>query len=268
MKKLALLILTNFLLISLSCFADHLIKPGFYLGAGSGWSSFDESFHSDIFRISNIGATDTYDANRNRIVPMAQLGYWSPFCSNWLWGVTGQWKYLGYNTPNVNSSAGQHIPNATFSSINLFGPEVLRDFSSKTNVNHEFMTLFYLGTQINNGYAYFGVGPALLTAKNNIYVTSIHTGATGDYLIASSVSNSKTIWAGAAQIGYNYYLDPTWFLNFNYTFLQSDSVSFNNSANAAILNGAVVAGPNEINFDRGIKVREQGLMLSINKIIC
>ena len=240
------------------------ITSGFYAGIGSGWDHTDETFNSTTRTSTMKTAYDHYTANQNRLAPIAQLGYWAPLHEKWLWGIAAQWNYLGYKTANVNSSRGQYIPNASFSSINIFGPDVLRDFSSQTRANNEVRLLAYFGEQFKNSHAYLGLGPTLFTASNSVYVSSVHVGG-GDTLISSSVKDSQTLWGAAAQLGYNYYLNATYFINFSYTYAQSGTYHFKNSANTALLNGATTQGPTTVNLNRKISLVDQSIMVSINK---
>lgn len=244
------------------------IMEGVYVGMGGSLNTIDENFNSTLITTTRKSGRDHYLTNQFRLAPLAQVGFSHCVFERWLWGVAVQWKYLGYKTINVNSTVGQHLPNASFSSINIFGPEVIRDFTSQTRLNHEVMLLLSAGMQLPNGSAYLGVGPALLTASNKVFVTSVHTpNGTGDHLVSTSVSRSKTLWGGSAQIGYNYFLAPSCFLNLNYTYTQSGKYHFNNSANTATLNGATIAGPTTLHLKRAIKFRAQEIMFSINKVL-
>ncbi len=251
-----------------NAFASGQERHGIYIGAGGAWNSLDEDFHSTLTTSNARSATDHYNASLNRLAPMLQLGYSMPFCRDqWLWGAMAQWKYVGYRTPNEGSSQGQHIPNATFSSINFFGADVHRDFNSESRIDNEFMMLLFLGAQLPNGFVYFGAGPVLFTASNSIYNSSVHEpNGVGDNLVTKSVSNSTTLWGGAAQAGYNYYLDSSWFLSVNYTYARSGTNHFDNSVNAAQYNGSSAPGPVTLNLQRSINVTAQEVMFSINKV--
>lgn len=243
------------------------VSHGFYAGIGASANTVDETFSSTFYSSTSKSAHDAYNVSSNRLSPMLQLGYSAPLQNQWLWGALLQWKYLNYQTANVNSSRGQYLPNPTFSSINFFGGDIHRDFTSRTRVNNEVLLLFYFGMDFMQGYTYIGIGPALLTASNHIYVSSVHTpNAVGDNLISTSVNSNKTMWGGAGQIGYNYYINPCVFFNINYTYLQTASTSFNNTVNADVLNGASVNGPVTLTLNRDIKVITQEVMLSINRV--
>lgn len=129
------------------------------------------------------------------------------------------------------------------------------------------MLLGYFGKQIINGQAYVGLGPVFFTASNSIYVSSVHTpNGVGDHLISTSVISHKTVWGGAAQMGYQYFINPNSFINISYTYLQSRNHHFNNTINAAILNGANDPGPTTLSLNRSIKFSAQEFMLSINQM--
>ena len=271
MKKIMGSVLLSALTLTASAGGPEIpmMLPGIYVGLAGSWTTLDESFHSVFYTSTTDSAWDHYDTSRNRLAPMAQIGYWRPISSSGLWGISAQWKYLGYKTPNVDSNLGQHLTDATFSSINIFGPNVMRDFSSQTRVNHEVMLLAYWGMLFNRSYAYLGLGPAIFTTFNSIFVTAVHVSAPGsrsDNLIPTSVTQSKTIWAGAAQIGYNYYLQPTSFLSFSYTYLQSGTNHFSNLVNTALLNGGGIPGPNTVNISRTMSLTVQEIMFSVNKV--
>jgi outer membrane protein W len=239
---------------------------GFYAGLGASANSINENYSSTIFSSNSRSARDSYNVNSNQLAPMLQIGYRQPLPKNWLWGIVAQWKYLNYRTPNVDSSNGQHIANASFSSINYFGANIERDFASQTKLNNEFLLLFYIGYQMMQGYGYFGLGPAFITATNHVYLNSVHTpNATGDHLITTSVESNKTMCGGAAQLGYNYFITPSWFVNLNYTYLQTTNTGFNNTTNAAIYNGASTTGPTSLTLKRNITFSTQEVMLSVNK---
>lgn len=237
----------------------------FYGGVGFSWNTIDETFDSNLYTNEDRSGQDHYEASVNRFAPAIQLGYRFPFCNDWRAGLLAQWKYLNYKTPNVNSSRGQILPNASFSSINIFGPKIERDFTSITHLNNEVMLLGYLRKQILSGHAYLGLGPVFFTASNTLYVTAVHTpNGVGDHLLSTSVTRHKTLWGGAAQAGYQYCLSPYSFINISYTYLETGRHHFNNSANTAILNGASIPGATTLFLNRTIKFSAQEFILSLN----
>lgn len=252
-------------IICLLALSFTLPLAGFHAGIGMAWNSIDETFDSNLSINPTTGGRDRYESSMNRLAPVVQLGHRIPLCDNWLAGVLAQWKYLNYKTPNMGSNHGQILTNATFSSINIFGPDVDRDFTSKTRLSNEGMLLGYLGREMMRGYAYFGLGAVVYTASNSIYVSSVHVpNGVGNHLISTSVTNHKAVWGGAGQVGYQYCLNSNSFINLGYTYIQTASGSFSNSANAAILNGADAPGPTTLSLSRAIKFAVQELALSVN----
>lgn len=238
---------------------------GFHVGAGFSWNTIDETFKSKLQTNEDKSGKDRYVASRNRFAPVIQLGHRCSVCEEWEIGFLAQWKYLNYKTPNEGSSRGQNLPNATFSSINIFGDDTHRDFTSITRLSNEVMLLGYLGKQVLDGYAYLGLGPVFFTASNSIYVTAVHTpNGTGDHLLSTSATSHKIVWGGAVQAGYQYCLNSCSFVNICYTYTQTERAHFNNSANTAILNGGNIPGPTTLFLRRKIKFAAQQLMLSIN----
>ena len=236
----------------------------FHAGLGFSWNTIDETFNSTLSTNEDRSGKDLYTASANRLAPVVELGYKLPICNDFVVGALVQWKYLNYRTPNVSSSRGQILPNASFSSINIFGPEVVRDFTSKTRLENEVMLLGFLGQQMGNGYAYLGVGPVCLTASNRVYVTSVHTpNGVGDHLVSTSVSNHQTIWGGAVQAGYQYCLGDNSLININYTYMQSGRYRFNNSINTNLLNGADNPGATTLFINRDIRFSSQEFMLTM-----
>lgn len=251
------------LLLFCLLFAHSL--TAFHGGVGVAFNTIDETFDSILSTNENRSGQDRYDVSKNRLAPVIQVGHRMDFCNEWKIGFLAQWKYLNYKTPNMSSSRGQLLPNATFSSINIFGPEVVRDFTSITRLSNEVKVLGYVGKQVARGLAYIGVGPALITASNSIYVSSVHTpNGTGDHLISTSVKSNRTMWGGAAQVGYQYVLDANSFINISYSYMQTGRYHFSNSANAAQLNGFDDPGATTLFVSRTVKCTSQEWMCSVD----
>jgi hypothetical protein len=245
-------------------FASHSLF-GFYAGVGFGINTIDENFKSNLSSSEDRSGKDHYNTHKNRWVPMVTLGHQFNFCGDWLVDLSAEWKYINYKTCNVGSSRGQILPNATFSSINFFGPEVLRDFTSITRLNNEVLLLASIGKEVCSGIVYFGIGPVVFNGSNTIYVSSIHTpNGTGDHLTSGSVKANKTLWGGAARIAYRYFLNENYFINIGYTYMQTGSAQFKNTANAAELNGFDTPGPTTLFLKRSIKFTVQELIVSMN----
>lgn len=250
-------------------FALLIASPlaAFNVGVGFSWNTIDEKFSSNLHTNEDRSGQDRYQTDKSRFAPVVQLGhrFSTCICNDWSVGVMAQWKYLNYKTPNENSSRGQILPNATFSSINIFGDDVHRDFTSKTRLSNEVLLLGYLGREVACGYAYLGAGPVFFTASNSIFVSSVHTpNGTGDHLVSTSVKSNRVVWGGAVQLGYQYFLNCDSFLNISYTYMQTGSGHFKNTANAAQLNGFDTPGATILTLSRSIRFTTQELICSVN----
>lgn len=248
-------------------FALFTISPlvGFYSGVGVGWNSIDEAFKSDLFTSEDKSGQDRYDTHMNRLVPMITVGHKFFSCDGWVVDISAEWKYLNYRTTNVNSSRGQILPNASFSSKNIFGDDVVRDFTSKTCLNNEVVLLGGLGRELCTGSLYLGIGPFFLNGSNSIFVTAVHTpNGVGDHLISTSVKKRKIVWGGAIQARYQFFFDQNYFIDIAYSYLQTGKHDFKNSVNAAVLNGSDTPGTVTLFLKRQIKFSIQELMISMN----
>lgn len=237
----------------------------FYAGVGAGWNSIDENFKSDLFTSEDKSGRDRYDTHMNRLVPMATIGHKFFFCDGWVADISAEWKYLNYRTPNMNSSRGQILPNGSFSSKNIFGDDVVRDFTSKTCLNNEVILLGSLGKEICNGSLFLGVGPFFLDGSNSIFVTAVHTpNGVGDHLISTFVKKRKIVWGGAIQARYQFFFDQNFFIDIGYSYLKTGKYEFKNSGNAATLNGSNTPGTVTLFLKRHIKFTIQELTILMN----
>lgn len=238
---------------------------GFHAGLGFGWNTIDETFSSNLITNEDRSGQDHYHADVNRLAPVIQLGHQFYLCDDWSIGLSLDWKYLNYKTPNVSSSRGQILPNASFSSINIFGAEVIRDFTSITRLNNEIMLLATFGKKVLNGYAYLGLGPIFFDGSNRIYVSSVHIpNGVGDHLISTSIKRNKLVWGGAVQAGYQYFFCSDYFIYIHYTYLQTGECHFQNSVNTNILNGFNTPGPTTLFLKRKIKFSVQEFVVTMN----
>lgn len=238
---------------------------GFHAGIGFGWNTIDETFKSDLITSADKSGKDRYEAHVNRLAPIVTIGHQFGFCDDWIAGLSARWKYLNYKTPNENSSRGQILPNATFSSVNIFGRDVIRDFTSKTALNNEVILLGSFGKQFDNAIIYVGLGPVFFDASNRIFVSSVHTpNGVGDHLISTSVKKHKIIWGGAVQAGCQYFFNSCYFISLDYSYLRTGRSRFKNRINTAILNGSDSPGSTTLFLKRTIEFTVQEFVLSMN----
>lgn len=227
-----------------------MVTPGIYLGLGGSWNTVDMSVNTAVndvvgTTLTPVAASHNLKDSQSRLAPMAQLGYWGMIDDTWLWGLVGEYKYLNYNLNTINGAGSVVGLDSDFLAVNL---------------QHEFMMLLYFGATFDKGYLYLGFGPVLYTLRDSgrIYETS------APHATTTTFAGSDTIWGGAAQLGYNYYFNPTWFLGFNYTYTVSGNYALNNNVVVPAASTADTATTTAYNRDYGFTVQE--VMFSINKV--
>jgi len=185
-----------------------------------------------------------------RVAPIGQMNYFNHFGdTQWMFGGKFAYTYLNSRSEVANVGipqfGGYHaFKGATGENISIsntfFGTGELNSY--QTSINHQLTLTPYLGRSFSNGYLYAGAGPSLsqvqtnlnyLTGfRNNDGVPTVQTGA-GSYY-----QNSHWVWGGAATAGITYFLTPSWYFDFNYTYSQTRSTtSYYNAWYAAPVSG-------------------------------
>lgn len=196
------------------------VTPGIYVGIGG-------SLNLEYLSVNT--AANYLDANSNPVettanlknkqidgAPIAQVGYWGKIGEESLWGMVTEYKYLNYTLGNINGVNTIAFPN--LSSLPGYG-----DLS--VNISNEFMLLLYFGATYRSGFFYVGVGPVLFTLRDSI--RNYNQISEGTNFVG--MAGDETLWGGAAQVGYNYFFRPTWFLGVNYTYTISGSFTLQNN---------------------------------------
>lgn len=179
------------------------------------------------------------------------------------------------------ASGPDNIPQSgsfTTSAAPLLGlPPITTDFdgnvvikSSQTTIKQQLALMPFIGRAFQNSYVYFGAGPALFDTQSRVNSAIGYADIDGDTLdvtgAAASFSSSEWVWGGAAQIGMNYFLGPSWFVDVNYTFAMSASFDedyvapFSNTSSAGLTTRGVA------HLDTSQRVTSQAVTVSINKV--
>jgi len=80
----------------------------------------------------------------------------------------------------------------------------------------------------------------------------------------TSFSSSNWVWGGAAQVGMTYFLDGSWFLDFNYTYAHTEPFMDTYSAPfVSMSNGYTTTGT--AHLTAADRVTTQSVAVSINK---
>lgn len=213
-------------------------QSGFFVGLGGSENSVSVDQNLYASGVSNVylgndlvaygeagGPATPFSQTESTFAPDGQLGYFQHFAnSNWLWGMSFSYKYLGVTSEDDSvvvpqggsfTNTGSAPADTTFTGNVVIG-------SAQMSVNHEFTLLPFIGHSFHNGFVYFGAGPALFGTRSDIYNTTGYADINGTHAnitgAATNFGSSKWMFGGAAEVGMDYYFDPTWFLDFNYTF--------------------------------------------------
>ena len=186
-----------------------------------------------------------------RVAPIGQINYFNHFGdTEWMWGSKLAYTYLN------SRSAVSNVLIPQFGGFTLYKDTDRRDISIsqsffgtgeqnsyQTSINHQLTFTPYLGRSFSNGYIYAGAGPSLSQVQTNLNnltgyrnVSGVPTNQTG---FGMNYQNSHWVWGGAATGGITYFLTPSWYMDFNYTFSQTRSTtSFYNAWYAAPVAGS------------------------------
>lgn len=201
--KLALRVLCSLVIF---CFTSALaggpdVPPpptyydGFYVGLGGSYN-FTSVDNQDVLRDSF--QVQDFANNVNKLAPIFQMGYWGMLGDSAMFGVKAFFKYLNARPHLVYDNA-------------------LDIFTQDDQVDYEVSLLLLLGYQVHDFLLYIGAGVVVFpSVKSRIDIT-------GD------ISNiCRTLWGGIAQIGFNYYFNPWWFLDASFTYAQTANYLFEN----------------------------------------
>jgi opacity protein-like surface antigen len=217
MKKIfttstAILLGMSFASISFAGHPDMPAPPqanhlGWYIGVGAAATAVSGEASS----LTN--STSTND-NEMGITPLIQLGYWQDWANNWLWGAKFSYKYLGTIEDLIEPTT-----------------------SNTLEIDHEVLALFTIGKSFGQqGFAYLGAGPVFMPATSTNSLVGVTPGAN---------SQSKNLWGGAVQGGLTYFLTPSIFLDFTYTYAQTMSKQIDTSNGTTIDSANVSAATQE-----------------------
>ena len=142
--------------------------------------------------------------------------------------------------------------------------------SFQTNIQQQMMFVPFVGRSFERSFVYAGAGPTLSQLRTNLNglvgfadINGMLTDVSGAPV---NFSSSSWVFGGAAMVGGTYFLDPSWFLDFNYSYAMTsnhtDSFSSPftnpNGANGTFITGTLVG-------TSAGKVIRQTVTASINK---
>ena len=266
---------------------SNLMRDGLFLGLGGNYNSINITQNSWGKGISNIqtntgansngiaqGTGAPFNNTTNQFAPEIQTGYFKHVTgSDYLYGLKFSYQYLGSKATNSNLYIPQlgEMTSSTGATSPLFG--YVNADSVQTTTNHELNLLAFIGKSFGNKSFYLGAGPSLFNLQSKNYYSiwyADYEGATVDVTGLVSYSSPQIwAWGGAAQIGMTYFINPTWFIDFSYTY----SITGNNTtahqqtfANSSSLGSTHYTTSGTLFTKDTLSVSNQALTLAINKV--
>ncbi|MCF8533002.1 MAG: hypothetical protein K9G48_08370 [Reyranella sp.] len=216
---------------------------GFYAGAGvsanlmvpTNQSMYSQGI-SNVFQGTTLAATGAAGGPSNprppnaaTISPSAQLGYFQKLDnSRWLLGGKFTYNY-------INATATDHFVAVPQSgSFALIGGGPITAFtgnvviqSYQITADHQIAFVPQVGYTFDRSFVYFGAGPSLTHTEvklNNVVGFANINGAAGTSITGAPTSYSSSQWLIGATFaaGATYFLTPSWFIDFGYSFTLTD----------------------------------------------
>lgn len=255
---------------------------GFYLGLGfntnstqfndqdvtaTGTSVVTDSDGNTVNSGTAGGPAVEIDMNtENGLSPSIQAGYFKKFeNSSYLWGAKFSYSYLGDNT-STNDLI--RIPQfGQFDGEPFTGNAIARSYQK--TIKHQVSFIPYIGKAFERSTVYLGAGPTLSqveTKINNLVGFADIDGNRTDISGApQNFSDKEWVIGATVMFGGTYYLDESFFLDFNYSYsMTKDKTSnyystFNNVRSPNTLTGELIG-------DSTGTATVQSVGISINKL--
>jgi len=220
---------------------------GVFAGAGGAWNGAtfpNQDIYgygiSEIYTILHIHVADGAAAGNaypklgsdSSVSPVLQLGFYrSVEGTPWVWGAKFSYNQVGVSGSQENvliPQAGGYdgLITGTFT-----GNYLLRSYD--VSLNNQFALVPFLGYSFGNGFIYGGAGPTLSRITSNMngligFAELDHRYAVSGAPVSFSASN--WVWGGTAVAGITYFFARNWFLDLNYSYTASTTVtnSFSN----------------------------------------
>lgn len=234
MKKLYILLMV---VVGLShpALAQGVPKKAFYVGLGGSANVTNFSDQSiTAIGVSNASNTTTgahvasgsaggppislgLDSNTS-FSPVVQAGYFQQIMdTRWLWGAKFSYSYVHSKSTSDRFLIPQF---GSFGTTSFTGNAVARSFQA--GVDHQVSFIPYVGYSFDRSYIYLGAGPTMSRVKTRIDdligFADINGARTDISGTAQNFSSAGWVLGGAVTLGTTYFLDQSWFLDFNYTY--------------------------------------------------
>lgn len=261
-------------------------QDGIFVGVGGSYNTL--KLKEDISALGNFnviinsalvaygpagGKAIPLNASGSVFAPNAQVGYVSRFFDGGqeLWGAKLLYNYYGTHfahsistVPTNALSTTAAIPPADVFTSNISSNSV------QTEIQHELALLAFIGHSFTNSSVYFGVGPSLFRTKTELYevngFTSLNQVRRANVLTLDNFSDSEWLWGAAAQVGFTYYLSPSWFVDVNYNYAISKSETNTYTFAFSTFAPAFYNTNGNAHITTDHRVITQGITATINKV--
>jgi opacity protein-like surface antigen len=265
--------------------ASTVPESAFFLGLGGSYNSTDFGTQ-DVYAVgtssvflngalfstgSAAGPGTVQMGTETKFAPTVQGGYFRKFSgSDWLWGFKFTYSDLASSSTVGNVLLPQAGSNTTVAGVTtpFTGTAVARTY--QTTIDHQITFIPFIGDSFEKGFVYLGAGPTLSHTRTNVNglvgfanVIGIPTDISGAPV---DFTGSGWVYGGAAMVGATYFLSPSWFLDFSYSYAMTARQTFNYSSAFINPNGVMnttIVGTLVGNSSG--RVITQGITASINK---
>jgi opacity protein-like surface antigen len=221
---------------------------------------------------SAAGPANILMSSQSLLAPVVQGGFFQRIPgSEWMWGAKFSYSYLNA-TANVRNAllpqAGSFTPTGGTTPTPFTGNALVQSYQTK--LEHQINFVPFVGHAFDRSFVYAGAGPTLSRARtdlNGLIGFADITGTPSDVSgTPINLTASSWVWGGAAMVGASYFLDRSWFLDFNYTWARTASQNsryFSPFSNPNGTNGTTILGT--LNGTTAQQVTTQAVTVSINR---
>ena len=261
-------------------------RSGFYVGLGGSYNSMDFGTQnvyaigtSQIFEngevVSNgiaAGPGTVEMPTELQFAPAVQGGYFRHFRNGpWLWGARLSYTYLDTRSTVENITvpqSGSFTAVATNATTPFIGTAVARSY--QTRIAHQLEFIPFIGHSFEKGFVYLGAGPTGSKTQTDIKqlvgfaaLNGVPTDVSG---APQDFSDSGWVVGIVGTIGGTYFLNPSCFLDFAYTYARTSNQTFNYSSTYTNTQNPFGTTAGTLIGSSSGKVITQGFTVTINVV--
>lgn len=144
----------------------------------------------------------------------------------WVWGAKFSYNNLGLTGSRDNILIPQTGSYSGEISGTFNGNYLLQNY--KVEIEHQFALVPLIGYSFGRGFVYGGAGPTLSRVNSNMNGLIGFAELDHRYDVSGTpgyFSSSDWVWGGTATVGVTYFLTRNWFLDLNYSYTASSTVT-------------------------------------------